>query len=346
MKLSDFDFDLPPNRIAQRPLEPRDSAKLMVLDKNTGSLEHLVFRDLPDLLGPADLLVWNTTRVIPARLVGRKEKTGASVELLVVHRFSEFQWKALIRRIKRVRPNQRIVFGPGFSATVVETGKDGRARVSFESDLPVEENLKRYGRTPLPPYIRRGEDVPSSPDREAYQTVYADRDGSVAAPTAGLHFTREVIDRLVGKGIPIRNILLHVGPGTFQPVRTERVEDHRMESEWMELPEETARSLNEARALGKRIVAVGSTTTRALESSTPEEGGPIRAGSGWTDCFILPGYQFKTVGAMITNFHLPRSTLLMLVCAFAGRENILRAYREAVQGGYRFYSYGDAMLIR
>ena len=344
MKLSDFDYPLSPDRIAQFPVEPRDTSKLLVLEKKTGHIEHRIFHELPQVFRSGDLLVGNKTKVFPARLVGQKESTGAKVEFLLLHPISGDHWKVLIKRIKRARPNQRFVFGPGFSARIVEVLSDGMARVQFESETPLSINLNKFGSTPLPPYIRRNKGKKNTSDKNRYQTVYAEVDGSVAAPTAGLHFTPSLIQKLSEKGIRFEKILLHVGYGTFKPVRTENAEDYILDPEWIEITSSATRTINGAKRDRKRIVAVGTTTTRTLESAT-DESGNLSENSGLTNCYILPGYRFKTVDALITNFHLPKSTLLMLVCAFAGKANILKAYQEAIDRGYRFYSYGDAMLI-
>lgn len=338
MDLALLDYQLPPDRIAQYPVEPRDASRLLVLDRATRRWEDRKFVDLSDLLRPGDCLVVNDSRVIPARLRGRLPN-GDPVELLFLRDLTGSRWEALARPAKRCRVGATLEVG-GLSARVVEAKPDGRRLIELHAGS-VEALLDRHGLPPLPPYIRR----PAEPlDRERYQTVYARRDGSVAAPTAGLHFTEELLERLRARGVDALRLTLHVGPGTFRPIRGARVEEHRMEAEWVEIPEATASAVNRARAEGRRVIAVGTTTTRALEGAATDDD-RVRPGSGATDLFISPGYRFRAVDALLTNFHLPRSTLLVLVSAFAGRELILDAYRHAVDAGYRFYSYGDAMLI-
>lgn len=340
MNVSDFDYTLPESAIAQTPVEPRDAARLLVLDRRTGALEHRIFRDLPEYLVPSDVLVINDSRVMPARLLGEKEGTGGSVELLLLERRSLDTWEALVRPGRRVRPGARLVFGGGLlKARVLDVTPSGGRLVAFEYEGVFEDILRRLGQMPLPPYIKE-----KLSDPERYQTVYAREEGSKAAPTAGLHFTPELLDRIRAMGVEIVPLTLHVGLGTFRPVTTETVEAHRMHAEYFRIPEESARAINRAKERGGRVVAVGTTVVRTLETAA-DEGGRVRAGDGWTDIFIYPGYRFKAVDAMVTNFHLPRSTLLMLVCAFAGRERVLAAYRTAIEQGYRFYSFGDAMLI-
>ena len=323
MLTSDFDYDLPEDRIAQEPA-PRGESRLLVLDAE-GADRHRRVRDLPDLLRPDDLLVLNDTRVIPARLFGRRGE--GKMEVLLVEKLADREWEALVRPGKRAKPGTEIVFDD-LSAEVVEKRED-RYRLRFSE--PVEPHLDRLGHIPLPPYIHRPDEAA---DRERYQTVFARTPGAIAAPTAGLHFSREILEELRTAWVT-----LHVGIGTFKPVSAERIEDHRMDRERWEVSEETAEAIRRTRENGGRIVAVGTTVVRTLESS----GGA--AGSGSTDLFITPGYRFKVVDVLLTNFHLPRSTLLMLVSAFAGRERVLAAYEEAVREGYRFYSYGDAMLV-
>ncbi len=348
--LSDYRYELPPDRIAQTPAPDRDASRLMALDRTTGAMEHHRFRDLPNLLRPADLLVINNTQVVPARLSGRKE-TGGRVEVLIldyhgaagdggppVHR-------CLIKAAKRPKPETRLRFDEGLSGEVIDF-KDGIHTVRFACDADFEAILYRIGRMPLPPYIRRHETAdPPCDDGTAYQTVYAARKGAVAAPTAGLHFTPALLDRLKTAGIDVAQITLHVGYGTFLPVRVADIRGHRMHAETYAIPAAAADAVNRARSENRRVVAVGTTCVRTLEWAA-DEAGWIKAGSGDCDLFIYPGYRFKAVDAMITNFHLPESTLLMLVSAFAGRERILAAYQEAIDRGYRFYSYGDAMLVR
>jgi len=339
MNLALFDYRLAPDRVAQYPVEPRDASRLLVLDRATRRWEDRKFVDLPDLLRPGDCLVVNDSRVIPARLRGRLEN-GNPVELLFLREVTRSRWEALARPAKRCSVGATLEVGGGLIARVVESMSDGRRLIDLQGGS-VEALLEHHGLPPLPPYIRRPAEPP---DRERYQTVYARHEGSVAAPTAGLHFTEELLERLSARGVEVRGLTLHVGPGTFRPIRRARVEEHRMEPERLEIPEATASAVNRARAEGRRVIAVGTTTTRALEGAAAEDD-RVRPGSGATDLFIAPGYRFRAVDALLTNFHLPRSTLLVLVSAFAGRELILDAYRHALLAGYRFYSYGDAMLI-
>ncbi|WP_211230007.1 tRNA preQ1(34) S-adenosylmethionine ribosyltransferase-isomerase QueA [Desulfovirgula thermocuniculi] len=338
--LSDYDFELPPELIAQEPAGRRDESRLLVLFRATGRLEHRLFRDLVEYLVPGDVLVLNETRVIPARLRAKKAGNGGEVELLLLRQLEGECWEALVRPGRRAKPGTRLVLGGGLAECVVgeRTGTGGR-RVYFSSPLPVSELIARLGEVPLPPYIKK---YPQDPER--YQTVYARRDGSVAAPTAGLHFTPELLERIEKSGVKIARILLHVGLGTFRPVRVEDITRHHMHAEYYEVSPEAAEVINGARAGGGRVVAVGTTSVRCLETVAGEDG-RVKPGAGWTDLFIYPGYRFRAVDALITNFHLPRSTLLMLVSAFAGREKILAAYRVAVEKRYRFFSFGDAMLI-
>jgi S-adenosylmethionine:tRNA ribosyltransferase-isomerase len=338
-KVADFDFALPPELIAQSPARPRDSARLLVLDRKTGDIAHRVFRDLPQYLRPRDILVLNETRVLPARLAARGP-SGGRVEVLLLRPRSDAVWEALIKPGRRVRRGARLVFSPG----VLEGTAGGRTSAKtrlialrYAGELPAV--LERIGEMPVPPYIERPLDDPKD-----YQTVYARIDGAIAAPTAGLHFTMPLLNRIERAGIRIARLILHVGLGTFRPVRVAEMARHRMDPEFYEVGPGLAAAVNDARAEGGRIVAVGTTTVRALESAAGEDG-TVYAGRGHTDLFITPGYTFRATDALITNFHLPRSTLLMLVSAFAGRERILAAYAEAVRGRYRFYSFGDAMLI-
>lgn len=342
MRTVDFDYELPPELIAQTPIEPRDAARLLVVHRQTGDLEHRVFADLPDYLRPHDLLVCNDSRVIPARLRGRKA-SGGRVEVLLLTQRDARTWEALVRG-KGLRPGARIVIedaagAPAAAATVVAEMPDGARLLAFDHELaPL---LPQVGEVPLPPYIHE-----PLADPERYQTVYARVAGSVAAPTAGLHFTPQLIDRLQRLGVDFAFVTLHVGLGTFRPVQAERIEDHRMHSEWGELPPSVAERIVATRAAGGRCVAVGTTAVRVLETAAQRSAGAALAPyAGWTDLFIRPGFRFQVVDALITNFHLPRSTLLMLVSAFAGRELILRAYAEAIRLRYRFFSFGDAMLI-
>lgn len=354
LKTSDFDFDLPPERIAQTPLEQRDRSRLLVLDRSHASLAHHTFADLPDLLAPGDLLVLNDTRVVPARFHARRE-TGGRVEGLFLRESDAGRWECMLRNAGRCAPGETLSLegtdGPTVTLTLSENQGQGRWTLEVSPALPAYEILERAGLTPLPPYIRRERnDARESADRETYQTVYAERPGAVAAPTAGLHFTPEVFERLATRGVQTTRVTLHVGLGTFAPVKTDQLSEHPMHSEWYELSTSSADDLNAARQAGRRIVAVGTTAVRVLETAA-RGGWPLTAGEGWTDIFLYPPAEFRAVDALITNFHLPRSTLVMLVAAFcdpgglAGREMILDAYRTAVQQEYRFYSYGDAMLI-
>ncbi|MBI3625455.1 MAG: tRNA preQ1(34) S-adenosylmethionine ribosyltransferase-isomerase QueA [Candidatus Rokubacteria bacterium] len=339
-----FDYHLPPERIAQYPAEQRDASRLLVGDRAGGRWEDRVFGELPDLLRGGDLLVVNDSRVIPARLLGHLEREGAQVELLFLRAIGPSRWEALARPGKRCRPGAVVRFGDGEAgARVVAPAAPGRRIVETQGGGSVRELLERYGVPPLPPYIARHQ-KPGQEDWERYQTVYAAHEGSVAAPTAGLHFTQALLHRLRIRGVEVRTLTLHVGAGTFRPIRSARVEAHRMEAEQVLISAEVADAVNQAKAEGRRVIAVGTTTCRALEAAADERG-TVRPMSGPTDLFIYPGYRFKVIDALLTNFHLPRSSLLLLVCAFAGREFILGAYGRAVDAGYRFYSYGDAMLI-
>jgi len=335
---SDFDYELPAASIAQEAA-PRGESRLLVLDRE-GPDRHAHVRDLPRLLRPGDLLVLNDTRVIPARLFGRRPGWTGRMELLLVERLSEREWDALVKPGRRAKPGTVIQVDEDLTAEVILKREDGRHLLRFSE--PVEPHLERLGHVPLPPYIRRPD---TEEDRERYQTVYARSPGAVAAPTAGLHFTEGLLAEIGVAGIEIARVTLHVGIGTFKPVKAERVEDHRMESERYEIGEEAAAAIRQTRERGGRIVAVGTTVVRTLESAAIAGGGEVLAGAGSTGIFITPGFQFQVVNVLLTNFHLPRSTLLMLVSAFAGRERILAAYDEAIREGYRFYSYGDAMLV-
>jgi S-adenosylmethionine:tRNA ribosyltransferase-isomerase len=336
---SSFDYELPPSSIAQEPA-PRGESRLLVLDRE-GPERHARVRDLPRLLRPGDLLVLNDTRVIPARLYGRRAgEGGAAMELLLVEKTGEREWDALVKPGRRARPGTVIELDAGLAAEVVAKDPDGRHRLRFSE--PVEPHLDRLGHIPLPPYIHR----PDTPeDRERYQTVYARSPGAVAAPTAGLHFSEDLLREIETAGIGITRVTLHVGIGTFRPVSAERIEEHRMDSERYEVSGEAAAALRRVRSEGGRVVAVGTTVVRTLEGAALAGGGEVKPGSGATDLFITPGFHFRMVDVLLTNFHLPRSTLLMLVSAFAGRERVLAAYEEAIREGYRFYSYGDAMLV-
>ena len=344
MDLSLFDYHLPSTLIAQEPAEPRDASRLLVLDRARRQWEDRRFSELPDLLRPGDCLVVNTSRVIAARLLGELEPGRRAVGLLLVRALAPTRWEALVRPGRRCRRGARITLAGGAaSATVVEEKPEGSRVVEIEAPWPVPELLERHGLPPLPPYIERHR-TPKPEDRERYQTVYAREPGSVAAPTAGLHFTPELIDRLARCGIEVHGLRLHVGPGTFRPIKAGRVEDHRMQAEEVAIPPPAAEAVNRAKAEGRRVVVVGTTTTRAIEWAADERGA-VAARGGSADLFIHAPYRFKVVDALLTNFHLPRSTLLVLVSAFAGRELTLDAYRHAVAAGYRFYSYGDAMLV-
>ena len=342
MLLDDFDYDLPAELIAQEPPARRDAARLMLLDRTSGLIDERSITAFPELLNPGDLLVLNDTRVIPARLMGRKE-SGGRVEIFLVRRCPDEGecWLCLIRSSKPSRPGTRILLADGLTATVTGQDGDGTWTVSFEPAGGFSPWLERHGRMPLPPYIRREAEAG---DRERYQTTFARQPGAVAAPTAGLHFTPELLDAVRTRGITVATLTLHVGLGTFLPVRVDNILDHRMHREFYRIPEETAQAVARCRREGGRIVAVGTTTTRALEHAAREDG-IVRPGAGEADIFIYPGYRFRVVDALLTNFHLPKSTLLMLVSAFAGKETVRRAYDEAIRRGFRFFSYGDAMFI-
>ena len=340
MKLSDFNYILPEELIAQDPLEKRDNSRLMVLHRDTGAWEHKHFYDIIDYLNPGDCLVVNNTKVIPARLMGVKEDTGASIEVLLLKRKEEKIWETLVKPGKKARIGARISFGDGLLiGEVVDIVEEGNRLIRFEYEGIFEEILDKLGQMPLPPYITH-----RLQDKNRYQTVYAKYDGSAAAPTAGLHFTEELLEKIQKKGIRIAKVTLHVGLGTFRPVKEENVLEHHMHSEFYMVDEAAADAINETKAAGGRIIAVGTTSTRTLET-VAEPDGHIPVKSGWTDIFIYPGYQFKAVDCLMTNFHLPESTLIMLVSALADRETVLRAYEEAVREKYRFFSFGDAMLI-
>ena len=340
MNTSDFYYELPQELIAQTPPADRSASRLLLYDRNTRSITDGVFSDVASHLHPGDVLVRNTTRVIPARLIGVREGTGGHMEFLLLRRAEGDRWECLAKPARRARPGQEYRVGDGLRVRVLgDTGAEGGKLVELLYDGILEEVLDRVGQTPLPPYITERLEDP-----ERYQTVYARERGSAAAPTADLHFTQALLDRLRAQGVRIVDVLLHVGLGTFRPVSAERVEDHHMHAEYCEVTAEAARAINEARAAGGRVVAVGTTSVRTLESAaTPD--GLVQPFAGQTSIFITPGYAFRAVDALITNFHLPESTLLMLVSAFAGREEMLRVYRHAVQQRYRFFSFGDAMLI-
>ncbi len=340
MDVNEFDYELPEELIAQDPLEDRASSRLLILDKETGQLQHRTFRDIREEIHPGDCLVINNTRVIPARLYGTREGTGALVEVLLLKRIGGDLWETLVRPGKKARPGMVLDFGGQMKGTVEDIVEDGNRRIRFSYEGIFEEILDRLGEMPLPPYITH-----KLKDRERYQTVYAKYDGSAAAPTAGLHFTQELLEEIRAKGVRIAEITLHVGLGTFRPVKVDKVEEHHMHSEFYQVSEEAADLVNRTRAEGGRIIAVGTTSCRTLESAS-DEAGVLHAGSGNTDIFIYPGYQFKIVDALITNFHLPKSTLMMLVSALAGKDNIMHAYQEAIRERYRVFSFGDAMFIR
>ena len=342
MFLKDFDFDLSQELIAQQPLDDRSSSRLLLLNRATGEIVHRQFACLPELLREGDLLVRNETRVLPARLLGRKQ-SGGQVEVLLVRQLDSAQniWRCMTRSSKPVRIGSLLDFPEGILGEVTHAEEDGQRLVRFSCSGNFFEVLERAGHMPLPPYIRRED---HELDKDRYQTVFANNPGAVAAPTAGLHFSEETFAALAERNIDVCGITLHVGPGTFLPVRTENLYEHRMHSESYEIPEATAECINAARAAGRRIVALGTTVTRTLEHAVDDQS-VLQAGQGETDLFIMPGFNFRMVDALITNFHLPKSTLLVLVSAFAGRDFILKAYREAVDHGYRFFSYGDCMLI-
>ena len=340
MKTSDFYFDLPKELIAQDPLEDRSSSRLLVLDRKTGAREHRIFRDIVEYLNPGDCLVINNTKVIPARLYGAKEGTQAKIEILLLKRREGDVWETLVKPGKKAKPGTKISFGDGLlTGEVLDVVDEGNRLIKFTYDGIFEEILDQLGQMPLPPYITH-----QLKDKNRYQTVYAKHDGSAAAPTAGLHFTPELLRQIEEKGVKIAHVTLHVGLGTFRPVKVEDVTQHHMHSEYFFIEEDQAKLINDTKAAGGRVIAVGTTSCRTLESAVGEDG-KLKATSGWTDIFIYPGYQFKVIDALITNFHLPESTLLMLVSALAGKENIMNAYEEAVKERYRFFSFGDAMFI-
>lgn len=341
MDVEQFDFDLPEELIAQTPIPDRSASRLMILDPATGKVEHGTFTDIVHYLKKGDCLVLNDTRVLPARLYGTKEDTGANIEVLLLKQLSEENtWETLVKPAKRIREGTIVQFGSELTATCVGVKDEGRRDFRFDYEGNFYEILDRLGDMPLPPYIHE-----KLEDRERYQTVYSKHLGSAAAPTAGLHFTEELLDEIRAKGIQTAFITLHVGLGTFRPVKVGRVEEHKMHGEFYVMTDEVAEQLNNTRKNGGRIIAVGTTVVRTLETVATENGGTFREASGWTEIFIYPGYQYKGIDGMITNFHLPKSTLVMMVSAFAGKEHILRAYEEAVKERYRFFSFGDAMLI-
>lgn len=340
MDVKDFDYYLPEELIAQDPLEDRSGSRLMVLDKETGEVEHKHFTDILDYLHPGDCLVINNTRVIPARLFGVKEDTRAKIEVLLLKRRENDIWETLVKPGKKAKPGTKLVFGDGLlTGEVLDVVEEGNRLIQFHYEGIFEEILDQLGQMPLPPYIKH-----QLKDKDRYQTVYAKYDGSAAAPTAGLHFTKELLQKVKDMGVEIAEVTLHVGLGTFRPVKVENVMEHHMHSEFYMVSREAADKINRAKDNGHRVIAVGTTSTRTLEAAS-DENGRMHETSGWTEIFIYPGYQFKVIDALITNFHLPQSTLVMLVSALAGREHVLHAYELAVQEKYRFFSFGDAMLI-
>lgn len=340
MKTSDFYYDLPQELIAQDPLEDRSSSRLMHLSLKDGSIEHRHFTDVLDYMEEGDCLVINDTKVIPARLYGHKEETGALIEILLLKRRENDIWECLVKPGKKARPGAKITFGNGIlKGEIIDVVDEGNRLIQFHYEGIFEEILDQLGEMPLPPYITH-----KLKDKNRYQTVYAKNEGSAAAPTAGLHFTKELLEKVKEKGVNIAHVTLHVGLGTFRPVKVDDVESHHMHSEFYIVEEDQAKLINDTKKAGKRVIAVGTTSCRTLESATGEDE-ILKSGSGWTEIFIYPGYHFKMIDALITNFHLPESTLVMLVSALAGKENIMHAYETAVQEKYRFFSFGDAMII-
>lgn len=342
MRVEDFDYELPPELIAQEPLKDRSSSRLLTLDKVTGEREHKTFTDIVDMLNPGDCLVLNNTRVIPARLIGTKKETGGAIEMLLLKRINTTDWEVALKPGKRAKVGAEFVFGPEeeLKAEILEIVEGGNRIVRFSYDGLFENVLEKLGQVPLPGYITK-----KLEDKERYQTVYAKYDGSAAAPTAGLHFTNELLDKIKEKGVKIAFVTLHVGLGTFRPVKVDNIEEHTMHSEYFIITEEAATAINETKKNGGRVISVGTTSLRTLESAADEKGF-IKPCEMDTSIFIYPGYKFKVIDALITNFHLPKSTLVMLVSALAGRENVLAAYKEAIENRYRFFSFGDAMFIR
>ena len=342
MELHDFYYDLPQELIAQDPLSDRSASRLMLLDKNTGEIEHKIFKDIIDYLNPGDCLVINDTKVIPARLIGERVGTGATIEVLLLKRKEDMKdvWEVLVKPGKKAKIGTKISFGDGrLVAEVIDIVEEGNRLIQFTYEGIFEEILDELGQMPLPPYITH-----KLQDKNRYQTVYAKHEGSAAAPTAGLHFTKELLERIQEKGVDIAHVTLHVGLGTFRPVKVENIQEHHMHSEYYVVTQEAADKINNAKADGGRVICVGTTSCRTIESAADDDG-RVKACSGWTEIFIYPGYKFKVLDALITNFHLPESTLLMLVSALAGREHILAAYKTAVEEKYRFFSFGDAMFI-
>ncbi len=341
MRVSEFYYDLPEELIAQEPLEDRKQSRLMVVDKETGIIKHRIFKDIIEYLNPGDCLVLNDTRVIPARLLGEKEGTGGKIEFVLLKNAGGDIWEVILKPGKRARPGARFVFGNGeLKAEIIDVVDEGNRLVRFEYDGIFEQILDKVGIMPLPPYISK-----KLEDKERYQTVYSKHKGSAAAPTAGLHFTKEFLEQIKRKGIEIAYVTLHVGLGTFRPVKVENILDHKMHSEYYSIEEEDCNKINNAKKQGGNVIAVGTTSSRVVET-IGDEAGILKPKSGWTDIFIYPGYNFKVVDELITNFHLPESTLLMLVSALAGRDTIVKAYSEAVKEKYRFFSFGDAMFIK
>ena len=340
MSLHDYYYDLPEELIAQDPLEDRSSSRLMVLNKNTGEVQHHIFKEIIDYLHEGDCLVINDTKVLPARLYGSKVGTNAKIEVLLLKRRENDVWETLVKPGKKCKPGTVISFGDGLlMGEVIDVVEEGNRLIQFKYEGIFEEVLDQLGEMPLPPYITH-----KLEDKNRYQTVYAKNEGSAAAPTAGLHFTKELLEKVKEKGVNIAHVTLHVGLGTFRPVKVDDVESHHMHSEFYIVEEDQAKLINDTKKAGKRVIAVGTTSCRTLESATGEDG-ILKSGSGWTEIFIYPGYHFKMIDALITNFHLPESTLVMLVSALAGKENIMHAYETAVQEKYRFFSFGDAMII-
>lgn len=341
MLKSEFNYDLPQELIAQEPCEPRDAARLLCMHRTTGEINHRIFKELPTLLQPGDLLVVNNSKVLPARLIGRKEGSGAVCEILLLHQLKGDVWECLAKPGKRLHKGTKVVFGDGtLTAEIMDTMEDGNKYVQFTYDTQtLYEKLDEFGKMPLPPYITK-----QLEDNSQYQTVYAKELGSAAAPTAGLHFTPQLLAQLEAMGVHTVEVTLHVGLGTFRPVKEDNVLDHKMHSEWYSISPETAKAINDTKAAGHRVVAVGTTSCRTLEAAATKHG-EIKACSGDTDIFIYPGYEFKAIDGLITNFHLPESTLIMLVSAFCGYDNTMRAYNLAVEKKYRFFSFGDAMLL-
>lgn len=340
LKKEDFFFNLPEDQIAQDPLEDRSSSRLLVLDKNTGETAHHVFREIPDFLKAGDCLVINDTKVIPARLIGEKESTGGKVEVLLLKRKENDIWETLVKPGKKMKPGARVSFGGGLlKGEVIDVVDEGNRLIHFEYQGIFEEILDQLGQMPLPPYITH-----QLEDKNRYQTVYAKHSGSAAAPTAGLHFTPELLEKIKAMGVEIAHVTLHVGLGTFRPVKVDNILEHHMHSEFYRIEASEAEKINRAKAGGHRVICVGTTSCRTIESAA-DESGHLKECSGWTEIFIYPGYKFKVLDCLITNFHLPESTLIMLVSALAGREHVLAAYEEAVEKRYRFFSFGDAMFI-